>query len=189
MLGANQIDKFEHLEPIRGMRQLLQLDLINNPISKLPGYREKIFTMFPSINILDTLDKGGKDAYTSASMVQAVSRVPDALFDKSAPVPFSAPLVIPPAPAFIPSGPRVVKTPRVTSKITPAKPTKPLGKDRGKTGKAKMSTPSKSTASGRAGLVFPTARIKRRFKESIPTVRIGKTTTIYTAAVLEYLTA
>ena len=76
------------------MKQLLQIDLINNPISKLPGYRERIFAIFPSLNIVDTLDKGGKDAYANPSMVQAVSRVPDALFDKSP--------VIPSLPIFAP---------------------------------------------------------------------------------------
>lgn len=93
------------------MKQLLQLDLINNPVAKLPGYREKVFKIFPTITILDTLDKGGKDAYTSSSMALSVSRVPDALFDKSAPVP--APYFAPPVPAPVPA--RVVKTPRTSS--------------------------------------------------------------------------
>ena len=53
--------------------------------------------MFPSLTILDTLDRGGKDAYNNASMVQTVSRVPDSLFDKSAPVPSPpVPLHFPP---------------------------------------------------------------------------------------------
>lgn len=73
------------------MKQLLQLDLINNPVSKLPGYREKVFKIFPSLTILDTLDKSGKDAYAGSSMALSVSRVPDALFDKSAPVPVYVP--------------------------------------------------------------------------------------------------
>lgn len=93
------------------MKQLLQLDLINNPVAKLPGYREKVFKIFPTITILDTLDKGGKDAYTSSSMALSVSRVPDALFDKSAPVP--APYFAPSVPAPVPA--RVVKTPRTSS--------------------------------------------------------------------------
>ena len=84
------------------MRQLLQLDLINNPINKEAGYRQKIFDMFPSITILDTLDKGGKDAYTNPSMVQAVSRVPDALFDKSPQVPMSGGFGMPPPPVPAP---------------------------------------------------------------------------------------
>ncbi len=51
------------------MKQLLQLDLINNPLQKIPGYRSQVFSMFPSISILDTLDKGGKDAYNNSNML------------------------------------------------------------------------------------------------------------------------
>ena len=48
--------------------------------------------MLPSLTILDTLDKGGKDAYTNQSMMQAVSRIPDNLFDKSPiPIPIHVP--------------------------------------------------------------------------------------------------
>ena len=69
------------------MRKLLQIDLINNPVSKAQGYRNLIFIMFPSLTILDTLDRGGKDAYSNPIMVQAVSRIPDNMFDKSLPLP------------------------------------------------------------------------------------------------------
>jgi len=34
MLGANQIKKLDDLNHLRGMRKLLQLDLLNNPIIK-----------------------------------------------------------------------------------------------------------------------------------------------------------
>lgn len=87
MLGANKIEKLEHLAPLKTMKKLLQLDLINNPVSRLPGFRNEVLTQFPSILILDTLDRGGKDAYTNATMIQAVARVPDNLFDKSRPPP------------------------------------------------------------------------------------------------------
>ena len=49
--------------------------------------------MFPSLSILDTLDKIGKDAYNNSTMMEAVSRVPDNLFDKSIPPP-PAPLPV-----------------------------------------------------------------------------------------------
>ena len=164
------------------MKQLLQLDLINNPITREPGYREKIFAMFPSINILDTLDKGGKDAYVNPSMVQSVSRVPDALFDKSPQVPSGglfgsapAPLpVIPPAfgSASIPRPTKSLAVPPFGGKA-PIKPTRRIKssavvhKSKGvKSGKsAKLAkTSSKSTTSSKAGIIFPSARIKRKFK-------------------------
>ncbi len=94
MLGANKIESIEQLRPFTNFRQLLQLDLINNPIQKISGYRNLVFTLLPKLTILDTLDKGGKDAYTNSTMMEAVSRVPDALFDKSKPLvlpPISAP--------------------------------------------------------------------------------------------------
>lgn len=68
---------------MRTLRSLLQLDLLNNEVVKLPGYRAQVFILFPSLSILDTLDKIGKDAYNNATMLEAVSRVPDNLFDKS----------------------------------------------------------------------------------------------------------
>lgn len=94
MLGANKIEKLEHLNPLRGLRSLLQLDLLNNEVVKLPGYRAQVFTLFPSLSILDTLDKIGKDAYNNSTMLEAVSRIPDNLFDKSPP-PAAVPLHVP----------------------------------------------------------------------------------------------
>ena len=91
MLGANRVDKVEQLNALKSMRSLLQLDLLNNDVVKLPGYRAQVFSMFPSLSILDTLDKIGKDAFNSKTMMEAASRVPDALFDKSAPVPLPPP--------------------------------------------------------------------------------------------------
>lgn len=69
MLGANKVEKLEHLNAFKSLRQLLQLDLINNPVTKVPGYRNQVFAMFPTLSILDTLDKSGKDAYANTTMV------------------------------------------------------------------------------------------------------------------------
>jgi hypothetical protein len=87
MLGANKVDNIADLGALKGLRQLLQLDLLNNPIVNEPGYRSQVFSMFPSLSILDTLDKVGKDAYNNSTMMEAVSRIPDNLFDKSVPPP------------------------------------------------------------------------------------------------------
>lgn len=75
------------------MNKILQLDFINNPVSRLPGYREKVYQMFKSLTVLDTLDKGGKDAYANMSMMETVARIPDNLFDK-APIFHAPPLPI-----------------------------------------------------------------------------------------------
>jgi hypothetical protein len=87
MLGANKVEKIEELAALKGFRQLLQLDLLNNPVVREAGYRAQVFSMFPSLSILDTLDKVGKDAYNNSTMMEAVSRIPDSLFDKSPPPP------------------------------------------------------------------------------------------------------
>ncbi len=69
MLGANKVQKLDDLNALKGFRQLLQLDLINNPVTKVPGYRNTVFNNFPTLTILDTLDKSGKDAYANSTMV------------------------------------------------------------------------------------------------------------------------
>ena len=61
----------------------MQLDLINNPVYKLAGYREKVFTMFPSLVVLDTLDRSGKDAYNNVTMMETVHRIPEHLFSSN----------------------------------------------------------------------------------------------------------
>ena len=39
MLGANKIENISDLERLKNMNNLMQLDLINNPVYRLPGYR------------------------------------------------------------------------------------------------------------------------------------------------------
>ena len=69
MLGANKITKVEDLNAFKSMRSLLQLDLLNNDVVKLPGYRAQVYGMFSSLSILDTLDKIGKDAFNNKTML------------------------------------------------------------------------------------------------------------------------
>lgn len=181
------------MEQISNLKQLLQLDLINNPVSKLPGYREKMFSIFPTISILDTLDRSGKDAYTSSSMALTVSRVPDTLFDRSPVVP----VFVPPAPVVAPtttvartssvSRAPVVRTSSHTSVKSKTMNKKPIITSKkaksGKSGKTAIVSKSRS-GSSRAGLTFPVGRIRRRLKENLSGVRISKGTSVYLAAVL-----
>nr|Q5Y2C3.2 RecName: Full=Histone H2A.Y [Tetrahymena thermophila SB210]AAU87547.2 core histone H2A variant [Tetrahymena thermophila] len=85
MLGANQIEEIEDLKRLGQMRELIQLDLLNNPVVNTNNYRNLVFNLFPSLVILDTLDKNGIDQEKAALDISA-SRVPDNLFDKSKPV-------------------------------------------------------------------------------------------------------
>jgi len=48
-------------KPLKGIRNI---DLENNPISELEGYRDKMFEMFPALEVLDGLDKEGNDVYS-----------------------------------------------------------------------------------------------------------------------------
>lgn len=125
--------------------------------------------MFPSLSILDTLDKAGKDAYANSSMVEAVSRIPDSLFDKSIPMPihYPAPVVLPiHAPIHrqqksklkkalsragsLDVGVRPVQTPSVH---VPRAVNSKIGK-----------VPCGRSKASKAGLVFPVGRIKRTLK-------------------------
>lgn len=187
------------------MKQLLQLDLLSNPVASTPGYRNLVFNTLPTLMVLDTLDKGGKDAYTNTSMMQAVSRVPDNLFDKSPSVP---------APVIAPHILKVQKS-KLSSAIARAgsldsadgkisrmndkkvrksldKPVDPPSRSaskllgRGKTGKAKISTGVKGSRnkSSRAGLVFPVGRLKRHLKETQIGNRVTVGSSVYLAATL-----
>ena len=176
------------------MRSLLQLDLLNNDVVKLPGYRAQVFGMFHSLSILDTLDKIGKDAFNNKSMLEAASRVPDNLFDKSPPPP--------PAPIHLPIINREKKKLKAAlartksldsmdgaSAPVPAPKLPKVRTARAKIGKAKASLAAGKTRSSRAGLVFPVGRIKRKIKDTLVNTRVGVGSAIYMAATLEYLTA
>lgn len=149
-----------------------------------------MFSIFPTISILDTLDKSGKDAYSNSSMVQALSRVPDALFDKSPPPVLSpivprAPTVVKTASLSKPVGPLARSSSRASHKSkSDPKPDSGIKKGKaGKLGKAAIVSKSRSSSS-RAGLIFPVGRLKRRLKETIPGIRVSKNTSVYLAAIL-----
>ena len=66
----------------------------------------------------------------------------------------------------------------------------PRKADRSKGGKAKMSSiGAGKSRSSRAGLLFPVGRVRRILKGMTVDMRIGVGSSIYLAAVLEYLTA
>ena len=191
MLGANKVEKLEHLECLKRLHQILQLDLINNPVSRLPGYRENVYGMFKTLLVLDTLDKAGKDAYSNVLMMEAVARIPDNLFDRAPPPIFHAPI---PAPAVREQRRNLHQALARTGSLKsmegkiPKKQSikkKDVGALVRAKGKAKMvNTGGKLSSSSRAGLVFPVARIRRHLKETIPGVRIGKNSGVYMGAIL-----
>jgi hypothetical protein len=182
MIGANKVEKIEHLNPLKSMRNLLQLDLLNNPVVKEAGYRALVFSMFPSLSVLDTLDKVGKDTYDNTTMLEAISRIPDNLFDKSAPPPL-APLHVP----IVSKQKRKLKTAlartgSLDSIVVPK--SKAVRSVRGKLGKAIVSMGVGKSRSSKAGLVFPVGRVKRMLKAVMINQRVGVGSAVYMAAVL-----
>jgi hypothetical protein len=74
MLGANQIKDIDCLQHLVDHRDLIQLDLLNNPIQNVPGFRVKAFKTLPQLKILDTLDEAGNDAFFAVSMADSAKR-------------------------------------------------------------------------------------------------------------------
>lgn len=60
-LGGNPINNFSDLNCLSGLKKLVQLDLFGCPISKEPDYRQKIFSTFTQLKILDNQDAEGKE--------------------------------------------------------------------------------------------------------------------------------
>ena len=205
MLGGNQVEKTDDLIAFKGMRQLFQINLLSNPIQTEAGYRNKVFSMFPSLTVLDGLDKGGKDAFNATSMVNTTSRVPTGLFDTSRPsvssvigVPLTSARISPSdfgsvaRPGFF-SGVASTVVPKSKSrKSRAARSVSPSHKAPSKAGKGAKSGKAgrvTKTMSSRAGLTFPVGRIKRHLKTNDPHNRITKGAPVYLAAVLEYMAA
>ncbi|KAL4464415.1 hypothetical protein ABPG72_010902 [Tetrahymena utriculariae] len=219
MLGANQIEDIEDLKRLGQMRELIQLDLLNNPVINTNNYRNFVFNLFPSLVILDTLDKNGIDQEKAALDISA-SRVPDNLFDKSKPAQnvskqavkttkvtlvnstqklVQAKLVNKPAPVLA-SKPSQASTQDNKSKQIQVKATAavsvgrkaPASRNGGvpsKAGIAKMNAFSKQSTSQKSGLVFPCGRLRRYLKQACKQFRVSSSCNIYLAGVLEYLAA
>lgn len=52
-LSGNKIKEYDALEPLTKLQSLLALDLFNNEVTIPNDYRDKIFSMFPSLKYLD----------------------------------------------------------------------------------------------------------------------------------------
>ena len=50
-LGGNPIKNFEDLQSLSKLHKLIQLDLFGCPVSEDPKYRDKVFAMFPGLQV------------------------------------------------------------------------------------------------------------------------------------------
>lgn len=55
-LSGNKIKDLETLQPLKEFKNLKNLDLFNNEVTKLDNYREKVFSLIPSLRYLDGYD-------------------------------------------------------------------------------------------------------------------------------------
>lgn len=126
-------------------------------------------------------------------MVQAVSRVPDNLFDKSLPPP------LPPRPAVSAHEKQKKKLSKalartgsidsIGGKVISTKEFGKAAREALQAKKAKAFIVNNRSRSSKAGLVFPVGRIRRHIKGTLAGLRVGSGSAVYMAAILEYLSA
>jgi acidic leucine-rich nuclear phosphoprotein 32 family member A/C/D len=60
-LSGNKIKDVEELAPLANLTSLRNLDLFNCEVTKIDGYREKIFKLLPSLKFLDGFDQNEQE--------------------------------------------------------------------------------------------------------------------------------
>lgn len=55
-LSGNKIKDLDTLQPLKEFKNLKNLDLFNNEVTNLDNYREKVFSLIPSLRCLDGFD-------------------------------------------------------------------------------------------------------------------------------------
>lgn len=61
-LSGNKIKDLETLEALKEFKSLKNLDLYNNEVTSVDGYRTKVFALCPSLNYLDGFDQDDREA-------------------------------------------------------------------------------------------------------------------------------
>lgn len=60
-LANNRIATVEEVAVLKGLEGIESLDLYECPVTRVPGYREKVFEAVPSLKFLDKIDKEGNE--------------------------------------------------------------------------------------------------------------------------------
>lgn len=66
-LANTKISKLEELNPLKSL-PLKFLDLGGCNVNEVEGYRDKVFAMFPSLEVLDSIDKNGEEAFSDSEL-------------------------------------------------------------------------------------------------------------------------
>ncbi|XP_015919759.1 acidic leucine-rich nuclear phosphoprotein 32 family member A [Parasteatoda tepidariorum] len=61
-LSGNKIATLDALEPLKEFKNLKHLDLFNCEVTTVDGYRDKVFSLLPSLQYLDGFDQNEKEA-------------------------------------------------------------------------------------------------------------------------------
>ncbi|XP_076648644.1 acidic leucine-rich nuclear phosphoprotein 32 mapmodulin isoform X1 [Halictus rubicundus] len=61
-LSGNKIKDLDTLQPLKEFKNLKNLDLFNNEVTNLDNYREKVFSLIPSLRYLDGFDIHDREA-------------------------------------------------------------------------------------------------------------------------------
>ena len=62
--GANLLKDFSDLESLKSLNTLISLDLGANPICEKEGYKDKVFDLFPALEVLDGFNKAGEEVFS-----------------------------------------------------------------------------------------------------------------------------
>lgn len=65
-LASNRITTLKELEPLSELKCLKNLDLENNEVVKVAGYKDAVWKMIPSLEILDNFDKEGNEVLSDS---------------------------------------------------------------------------------------------------------------------------
>ncbi len=84
VLTDNKLATLRDLEPLAGMPTIQRLSLVDNPVTKLPGYREHVISLLPGLRLLDF--KRVSPAERSRALGSA-AEVPAGLEGEEAPLP------------------------------------------------------------------------------------------------------
>lgn len=207
-LSANQIEHVDELKPLKTLKNLLQLDIVANEVTRQGDYQKKVFELLPNLKVLDSTNVDGTSSDVISESLKRIrpdlfikgkskenlgdGGVTGAIFNKSVSVPKKAKSV----------EKKAKKEEKMLVLKTKPKKEKPkpkisksqnnslsLGKGKISGGKSLGLQPKKQNSSTKAGLVFKASRIGRRLKGSKMFERVSKTAPIYLTAVLEYVCA